>query len=157
MEAYIELLGADKKLAADAMERLPNEVSELLSHLPKLSETVESNGEAIVTAKLWMLKDKEAAENMAQSKAQLKDVKADLFLAEKANEELVGDKTELACDLSVSRNIISNQNDELATLREEKEHLQTEAEQRADLFAQMQGILGRMAAIGPSGATTATP
>ena len=96
------------------------------------------------------LKDKEAAENMAQSKAQLKDVKADLFLAEKANEELVGNKTELACDLSVSRNIISNQNDELATL-------QTDAEQRADLFAQMQGILGRMAAIGPSGAATATP
>ena len=94
---------------------------------------------------------------MAQSKAQLKDVKADLFLAEKANEELVGDKTELACDLSVSRNIISNQNDELATLREEKEQLQTDAEQRADLFAQMQGILGRMAAIGPSGAATATP
>jgi hypothetical protein len=60
MEAYIELLGLDKKLAADAMERLRKEVSELLSHLPKLVETLESNGEAIVTAKLWMLKDKGA-------------------------------------------------------------------------------------------------
>ena len=60
MEAYIELLGADKKLAADAMELLRKEVSELLSHLPKLVETLESNGEAIVTAKLWMLKDKGA-------------------------------------------------------------------------------------------------
>ena len=42
------------------MERLRKEVSELLSHLPKLVETLESNGEAIVTAKLWMLKDKGA-------------------------------------------------------------------------------------------------
>ena len=42
------------------MELLRKEVSELLSHLPKLVETLESNGEAIVTAKLWMLKDKGA-------------------------------------------------------------------------------------------------
>lgn len=39
------------------MERLRKEVSELL---PKLVETLQSNGEAIVTAKLWMLKDKGA-------------------------------------------------------------------------------------------------